>query len=65
MGGGGREGLIPRQAEPPAAREPCAKNTLIRAAECISYLMRANYGDSRRLVCVCVCVWEGGEMIQW
>lgn len=71
VGGGGVGGKKKKtqnnsdpEAERPATREPCAKNKLIRVAECISYLMRANYGESRWLVCVCVC-WGCMEMIQW
>lgn len=58
--GGGQKNKSDPEAERPATREPCAKNKLIRVAECISYLMRANYGESRWLVRVCVCVCVGG-----
>lgn len=54
--GGGQKNKSDPEAERPATREPCAKNKLIRVAECISYLMRANYGESRWLVRACVCV---------
>lgn len=36
------------EVERPVTRERCPKNKIIREADGISYLMRANYGESRR-----------------